>query len=100
MATFKANTFLPDSQGTLAHFAAEDEVPDWAYGQITNLDLVDGDISIPAPDPSGKPPVRGPGSSRDAWAAYASAQGVAFESDASATAIQAAVAAHEEQSGS
>lgn len=91
MATFTANVLLSDGQV----YVAGSDVPEFAYGEITNLDVVDGDISVAAPDPSGKPPVRGPGSSRDAWAAYATAQGIEFDTDASATAIQAAVDAHE-----
>lgn len=89
MATFTANVVLSDE----LVYVIGSEVPVWAYGEITNLAVVDGDITVP----SVKPPTSGAGSGRANWVLYATQQGVQFAADASVADIQAAVETQEER---
>jgi hypothetical protein len=87
MQTGKAGTFGP-----------ADELPDWAAKAITNPDVWADDDSPRTLTPveaervvADKPPTSGAGSGRDAWAAYATGQGVTVTDDMDRAAIIAAV---------
>lgn len=121
----KLNTFVHvvevDDQGAIQSgtFGPDDELPDWAAKAITNPDVwaeggpssgvneldvrarVDGPL-VPA-EPTkvtiegatARPPTSGAGSGRDAWAAYATEQGVTVTDDMDRGAIIAAVDARQ-----
>lgn len=65
--------------GTVHIVAAGSPTPAWAEALIGNDELYDDEAADgPAPasqEPSAAPPKSGPGSGRDAWAAYAQASG-------------------------
>lgn len=89
--------YVQDGHGDSVGFGPGDAVPAWAAAQITNPKVwADGDAPAAAtviPDPASStaatppavqdvpgdvaaPPRNGPGSSRDAWAAYATSIGI------------------------
>jgi hypothetical protein len=82
-------------------FGPDDKVPAWARKAITNPDVwadgvgddvPDADDSALAGGPEAvRPPTSGAGSGRDAWAAYASDEGVTVTADMDRAAIIAAV---------
>lgn len=106
---------LLDPEFKLATFPAGSTPPAWAQAQITNPSAWASPPSAPegptdeAPqEPVGAapaeseedllgelpvPPKRGPGSGRDAWAAYADSKGVVYAEDAHRDDIIAAVEA-------
>jgi hypothetical protein len=73
------HTHVIDKQGRTVHLAPGDEVPAWARGQLTNPKLwadEDHDEGGGGTPPGGVPSRSGPGSGKDAWAAFADGQGV------------------------
>lgn len=87
-----------DEHGAPHVFGPGDILPAWAARAITNPDVwADGDDELaPAPPDggggsSGEPPRGGPGSGRDAWAAYAESKGIAVPEDATRDDIVALV---------
>jgi hypothetical protein len=58
------------------------DVPEWAEGQIPDYLVEEGDDQSPSDteDPE-RPPLKGPGSGRTAWADYATSQGLEVTDD-------------------
>ncbi|HMG44989.1 MAG TPA: hypothetical protein VK611_26890 [Acidimicrobiales bacterium] len=65
-------------------------VPEWAEGRLSDRHITEGDDESPsAVDGEVQPPpLKGPGSSRAAWAAYAESQGVTVTPDMTKADIQ------------
>jgi len=63
-------------------FGPGDEIPDWAAKQMGDHCFVDGDSGQSEREAGSIPPKAGAGSSKDAWRAYATEQGVDVEADA------------------
>lgn len=96
-----------DEHGAAHVFGPDDDVPAWAAKAITNPDAwAAGDEPELAPTGEGgggdgdEPPRGGPGSGRDAWAAYAESKGIAVPDDASRDDIVALVDAEAGAGGS
>ena len=91
MSTLTGYIALFDDQGTLVQFSPGDDPPGWARKRITNPDLWDtppAQADDPVPSTAATsgggdepPPLAGPGSGRDHWAAYAVRHGVTVSED-------------------
>lgn len=80
--------------GRSQQFGPGDQVPDWARAAITNPDVWDGEDDAPRQaEQLGRPAKAGPGSSLEAWHAYAEQEGVAVGKGASRESVIAAVEA-------
>jgi hypothetical protein len=59
-----------------------EEVPAWAEGRLADKHIAEGDDESPSADePVERPPLKGPGSGRAAWAEYATSQGLEVTDD-------------------
>ena len=89
MARLVGYVALFDAKGVLAQFGPGDEPPAWAAKLITNPKLWDEppleEAAAGEGSPSGggdePPPLAGPGSGRDHWAAYAAQHGITASQD-------------------
>ena len=82
----------------MAAFGPDDDVPEWAARKMGAHCFEDGEHPYPAgkeddgdppPDPGQEPPRAGKGSSREAWAVFASEHDVKVEDDENRDAIVA-----------
>jgi hypothetical protein len=86
-----ANTHAVDEQGRAVHFTPGQTVPGWARKQLTNPKLWgDEQPAGPAPAEVPVPSASGPGSGKDAWAAFAADRGVEVAAGSSRDDIMAA----------
>lgn len=119
MAKLAAYVSVHDLEHGTVTFGPEDEVPAWAVDLITNpkaweesaaepveeseesddseagaetVEETEADEAEESAAEPGIPPVKGPGSSAKAWAAYAIAQGFEVDGDAKASEIREALA--------
>ena len=103
MANLKFHVSVHSPEHGTVTFGPGDAVPEWAVGLITNPNAwvessIDDSEEAPGGDDDesddevGIPPVKGPGSSAKAWAAYALTKGFEVETDAKASEIRDALA--------
>lgn len=86
-----ARTHAMDEQDRAVWFDPGATVPGWARKQLTNPKLWgDEQPADPAPAEVPVPPVSGPGSGKEAWAAFAADRGVEHDAGASRDDIMAA----------
>lgn len=71
----RSYVYLADDNGEVHGFGPGDDVPEWARRKITNPDVWESGVG------ESEPPRHGAGSSREAWADYASSQGVEVSED-------------------
>jgi hypothetical protein len=81
-----ARTHAMDEQGRAVWFNPGDTVPGWARKQLTNPKLWGDEQPATVPVPS----TSGPGSGKEAWAAFAADRGVEVDAGASRDDIMAA----------
>jgi hypothetical protein len=84
-------THAMDEQGRAVWFNPGDTVPGWARKQLTNPKLWGDEQPVKQPPTEAPvPSTSGPGSGKDAWAAFAADRGVEFASGATRDDIMAA----------
>ncbi|MFJ5089974.1 hypothetical protein [Streptomyces sp. NPDC088674] len=86
-----ARTHAIDEQGRAQHFSPGESVPAWARAQLTNPKL--WGVSSAKPEALAGVPVparSGPGSGKEAWAAFAEKHGVTLDGGMSRDDIMAA----------
>ncbi len=98
-----AYVYVADDGGRVHGFGPGDEVPGWAAARITNpaawvyeprhAEVTRAADPQPVPVADEPPPQAGKGSSRDAWADYATACGVTVDAEQGRDEIIAACAA-------
>ena len=99
----RSHVHVRDERNVAHVFGPDDEIPDWAAARITNPNAwaePPGDGPGASQQPAvghDRPPKVGAGSSREDWAAYATANSIEFPAEANKADIIAAVEAAEQQ---